>query len=228
MTTADLLALLNDARNELAVLASYVDDTQTVWPTAGLKVTSIAHKRLVERIDKWLADSVEDYPLWQENLALRSALAAQRNDEEWRLRFLEADLARGKAEREVSRLREEAKYHDEADALRKLRERERDEARKYAEERNDEANKLQRFLNMAAQERDEAHEQLAWQIACTKALMESQERLAGKIKALRAKLEDACNLAEEGWAYADEYYQTKWRSAERIAALRALPVPEDK
>ena len=33
---------------------------------------------------------------------------------------------------------------------------ERDEARKYAEERNDEANKLQRYLNMAAQERDEA------------------------------------------------------------------------
>lgn len=32
----------------------------------------------------------------------------------------------------------------------------RDEARKYAEERNDEANKLQRLLNMAAQERDEA------------------------------------------------------------------------
>lgn len=35
-------------------------------------------------------------------------------------------------------------------------ERERDEARQYAEERNDEANKLQRLLNMAAQERDEA------------------------------------------------------------------------
>ena len=34
--------------------------------------------------------------------------------------------------------------------------RERDEARKYAEERNDEANKLQRYLNMAAHERDEA------------------------------------------------------------------------
>lgn len=39
-------------------------------------------------------------------------------------------------------------------------ERERDEARKYAEERNDEANKLQRFLNMAAQERDEARAEL--------------------------------------------------------------------
>jgi len=34
--------------------------------------------------------------------------------------------------------------------------RERDEARAYAEDRNDEANKLQRFLNMAATERDEA------------------------------------------------------------------------
>lgn len=38
--------------------------------------------------------------------------------------------------------------------------RQRDEARKYAKERNDEANKLQRFLNMAAQERDEARAEI--------------------------------------------------------------------
>jgi hypothetical protein len=48
-------------------------------------------------------------------------------------------------------------------AQRKMMEaqRERGEAKAYAKERNDEANKLQRLLNMAAQERDEARAELA-------------------------------------------------------------------
>ncbi len=49
-------------------------------------------------------------------------------------------------------------------------ERERDEARAYAEERNGEANKLQRYLNMAAAERDEARAEV-------KALCEAAEDL---------------------------------------------------
>jgi len=50
-TPADLLALLREARNELNVLASYVDDPDMQWPSLGLKMTAKAHKALVGRID---------------------------------------------------------------------------------------------------------------------------------------------------------------------------------
>jgi hypothetical protein len=43
--------LLREARNELSVLASYVENRNTVWPTAGLKVTAVAQKKLRDRID---------------------------------------------------------------------------------------------------------------------------------------------------------------------------------
>ena len=70
-----------------------------------------------------------------------------------------ADFAR-KLERERDALRLEAKYHDEADALRKLRERERDEARKrvmvlarrwrHADKMGDEARaEVARLLSMS-------------------------------------------------------------------------------
>lgn len=101
MTTSDLLALLSDARNELAVLASYVDDPKTVWPNAGLKMTAKAHKKLVARIDEWMAEPVEELPLRQENLALRAALAVRWNDENWRLRYLEQ---KSEVERLIPRL----------------------------------------------------------------------------------------------------------------------------
>lgn len=113
ITPNDLIALLNDARQELAVLASYVDDPEFNWPTLGLKTTAKAHKSLVERIDNWMTEPVEDFPLRQENFALRAALAVRDNDEEWRLRYLEAEAKRinalKKAEahkREIKRLRD--------------------------------------------------------------------------------------------------------------------------
>lgn len=66
--------------------------------------------------------------------------------EDWRARAL-------KAEQQMRELAEVAARNvNDAQHL----QRERDEARRYAEERNDEANKLQRILNMAAHERDEA------------------------------------------------------------------------
>lgn len=96
ITPNDLIALLNDARQELAVLASYVDDPETKWPTVGLKMTAKAHKLLVERIDAWMAESIEDVPLRQENFALRAALAVRHNDENWRLKYVEAERERVK------------------------------------------------------------------------------------------------------------------------------------
>jgi hypothetical protein len=57
MTHDELLALLREARNELSVLASYVEDPDTKWPTAGLKVTAKAQKKLRDSIDAALAVS---------------------------------------------------------------------------------------------------------------------------------------------------------------------------
>lgn len=96
ITNNDLVALLNDARQELAVLASHLDHPDVVWPTLGLKTTAKAHKRLVERIDAWMAEPVEELPLRQENFALRAALAVRHNDEDWRLKYLEAERERVK------------------------------------------------------------------------------------------------------------------------------------
>jgi hypothetical protein len=58
--------LLRKARNELAVLASYVGHPDTVWPNAGLMMTAKAHKRMVAHIDAALAehDSATDAVEW--------------------------------------------------------------------------------------------------------------------------------------------------------------------
>lgn len=45
-------------------------------------------------------------------------------------------------------------------------------------------------------------------------------RAVANAKAARAALSDALDLAEEGWAYADEYYRKKWDYEERLAELR--------
>ena len=65
----DPWALLREARMELSVLASYVEDPDTVWPTVGLKVTARAQKTLRNRIDAALAahrdeGSTEDVVEW--------------------------------------------------------------------------------------------------------------------------------------------------------------------
>jgi len=49
-----LRALLDDARAEFRVLASYLDASEYNFPNAGLYMTAKAHKRMVERIDKAL------------------------------------------------------------------------------------------------------------------------------------------------------------------------------
>ena len=38
---------------------------------------------------------------------------------------------------------------------------------------------------------------------------------------LRAMLAECCEIAEEGWAYAGDYFRDKWCDAARLAALRA-------
>jgi hypothetical protein len=49
-----LRALLDDARAEFRVLASYLDAPEYNFPNAGLYITAKAHKKMVERIDKAL------------------------------------------------------------------------------------------------------------------------------------------------------------------------------
>jgi hypothetical protein len=50
MTTNDLIAMLHEAMCELDVMGSYAYDADVKWPSYGLKVTSVAHKKLAERI----------------------------------------------------------------------------------------------------------------------------------------------------------------------------------
>jgi NOL1/NOP2/fmu family ribosome biogenesis protein len=69
MTTEKLdpWALLREARNELSVLASYVEDPDTKWTTVGLKVTAKAQKKLRDSIEAALAgrqDSATDVVEW--------------------------------------------------------------------------------------------------------------------------------------------------------------------
>jgi hypothetical protein len=42
---------------------------------------------------------------------------------------------------------------------------------------------------------------------------------------LRVALTEAADLAEEGWAYAGDYFNEKWNAPKRIAELRKLVTP---
>jgi len=53
-----------------------------------------------------------------------------------------------------------------------------------------------------------------------RAISERDAELAETAK-LRDALSESVDLAEEGWAYAPEYFRNKWRCKERIAKLRA-------
>lgn len=97
MNVNDLLALLHDARQELHVLASHLKDPKMEWPSYGLKTTAQAHERMVERIDEFLASGTpEETSMREENLALRAALRVRANNEEWRIRYLEAERERAR------------------------------------------------------------------------------------------------------------------------------------
>lgn len=132
------------------------------------------------------------------------------------------------------------------------------EARRYAEERNAEANRLQRYLNMAAQERDEARaevERLRKRVeeegSLELALLEDTGRALGK-----REWESVKDAAERAMSERDDAYDSvAWayqRGAEAMReaaaslfdappsvpgrevllawadSIRALPVPEDK
>ena len=45
-------------------------------------------------------------------------------------------------------------------------------------------------------------------------------RLSRELEVTKAKLSEALDFAEEGWAYVDEFYKAKWDYAGRLAALR--------
>ncbi len=42
-----------------------------------------------------------------------------------------------------------------------------------------------------------------------------------RVAELEGQLAEAIELADEGWAYADNYFRVKWNFVERIAAIRA-------
>jgi hypothetical protein len=49
-----------------------------------------------------------------------------------------------------------------------------------------------------------------------------------EIDRLRALLVEACDLADEGWAYAGDYFRDKWRCEERLSTLRNTGTGETK
>ena len=54
------------------------------------------------------------------------------------------------------------------------------------------------------------------------------EEINDKNVQLRAELDEALELAEEGWGYASPYFQEKWSFKERLAELKAKAHPERK
>jgi hypothetical protein len=57
VNNTELLRLLRQASAELSVLASYVEDPDTVWPNLGLQVTAKAQKKLRDSIEAALAEA---------------------------------------------------------------------------------------------------------------------------------------------------------------------------
>ena len=133
--------------------------------------------------------------------------------------------------------------------------RERDEARKYAEERNDEANKLQRYLNMAAQERDEArveverlkaiesrwmkrtveaeaHSRRIYEAACPGFSFNEADDVAWDVRAAKLNIANeayqrgAEAMREAAALCVDDRLSDKLTDAAK--RIRALPVPEGK
>ena len=84
MTFMEAVALLREARNELSVLASYVDHPDTVWPNVGLKVTAKAQKQLRDLIDAALATvpPFERTNFWPPMHSARLREVARRNGAE--------------------------------------------------------------------------------------------------------------------------------------------------
>lgn len=91
MTTNDLTALLTEAMNELAMLGSYADAPDTIWPNLGLKLTAKAQRALCLKIKAALdAGTPEEVELRLENQALRAALRVRDNNEHWRAKYLDS------------------------------------------------------------------------------------------------------------------------------------------
>lgn len=55
-----------------------------------------------------------------------------------------------------------------------------------------------------------------------RAISQHDLKLRQRIETLRALLVEACDMAEEGWAYADGYFRDKWNCAGRLSQIRAL------
>lgn len=53
-------------------------------------------------------------------------------------------------------------------------------------------------------------------------VMDELGRLRDRGRRLETALRDACELAREGWAYAGDYFNSKWESNARIAECQAV------
>lgn len=112
MTNNDLIALLTEAQGYLArhvfgpespvcVLCGGESgfDVGRACPQAG-------DYDLLQRVKVALTEPVEDVPLREENFALRSALRVSANEEDWRKRFVQSEVARVRLRAALSKAEE--------------------------------------------------------------------------------------------------------------------------
>lgn len=53
-------------------------------------------------------------------------------------------------------------------------------------------------------------------------IVEGIEDLQRQLAAMTAARDEACDLADEGWAYAGDYFRDKWQATPQIEALRQV------
>lgn len=194
MTSNDLVALLKEAQGFVRHNEKSHTDTCGVCD-------------LFDRINFALSEPVEELPLREENLALRAALACWRNEEDWRLKYLEVSLKLGEARADLKLWEETAqKVTDLFDPLKpkvspatlRLTAEAAKAANQTLRERVQEGREAAQILieeigaggpesigqtaTRAAEAVRKLKEQLEWAVAVQQAALESQERLALEVK----------------------------------------------
>ncbi len=93
MTQKELQALLKRARDELQVIASYVD-THNAWPNVGLKMTARAYKRMVATIDAALAEPITECQECSVHRAFHDVAMVEKRMAEFQLNEARAEIQR--------------------------------------------------------------------------------------------------------------------------------------
>jgi hypothetical protein len=94
VTQKELQALLKRARDELQVIASYMDIPNHEWPNVGLKMTARAYKRMVATIDAALAEPTAECQECSIHKAFHDVAMAEKRMTEFHLNEARAEIQR--------------------------------------------------------------------------------------------------------------------------------------